>query len=68
MLEGPEANDVIKIITDMSLIEPTQSSVNDIPVYSNFVEMHLNEMKRKLPTIGPKGEHAKLDSLSGMRT
>jgi hypothetical protein len=52
MVEGPVVNDVIELVKDMSSMQLTQGSIDDI--YNNFVDMHVNEMKRKLPAIEPK--------------
>ena len=49
MTQGPVVNDIVNVIKDMSLKEPSQGSINEI--YKEFVDIHIKEMNRKLPTI-----------------
>ena len=53
MIDGPVVNDICAFIRDVSSTEPTQGYVHAL-LYADFVDIHSNEMKRKLSPIKPK--------------
>ena len=63
MTQGPVVNhDIVNVIKDMSLKEPSQGSINEI--YKEFVDIHIKEINRKLPTIkSTNNPHKKSKSL-----